>query len=131
MIKTISRDQLMAFKNTDTPFKLVDVRVAEGYAKEHIAGAISIPLAEIEKEAFNRLKKSDTIVVYCGSYACTASTMAAEKLLALGYGQVLDFKGGLIEYKEAGLPLECCWEGAAKDCPACCDCDEAFVRGGE
>ncbi len=52
------------------------------------------------------LKKDETIVVYCASFDCQASTNAAQKLLSMGYTDVLDYKGGLKEYKEAGLPMK-------------------------
>lgn len=43
-------------------------------------------------------------VLYCWSFLCTASTTAARKLSAMGY-RVLDYKGGLKEWKEKGNPL--------------------------
>jgi len=45
-------------------------------------------------------------ITYCASFECQASTKAAEKLVSLGYSNVLDYKGGLKDYKEARLPVE-------------------------
>lgn len=106
MVKIISRDELMKMSPTSQKFKLVDVLEREHYEKEHLKGAISLPLNEIEKKANNLLKQDDLIVVYCASFQCQASTKAAEKLLSLGFKNVLDYKGGLKDYKEANLPLE-------------------------
>lgn len=106
MIKQISRAELMQMTSSGEKFKLVDVLSSESYANEHLKGAISLPLNEIEKKAAKVLKKDDKIVVYCASFDCQASTKAAEKLLALGYKNVLDYKGGLADYKAANLPLE-------------------------
>jgi len=45
---------------------IVDVRSAEFYSQEHIAGAISIPLAEIDPSPVNiPLDKNIWIITYC------------------------------------------------------------------
>lgn len=45
---------------------LVDVRSAESYAKGHAAGAVSIPLDNIERNVGNlSLEKSQWIITYC------------------------------------------------------------------
>lgn len=106
MRKRITRDELTNMVSSGQKFKLVDVLDKEHYEKEHIQGAISLPLNEIEKKAEKVLKKDEMIVVYCASFDCQASTSAAEKLLSLGYKNVLDYKGGLKDYRAANLPLE-------------------------
>jgi len=106
MVKNISRDELVKIINSGRKFKLVDVLTKESYEKEHIKGALSIPLDQIEKEAAQMLKKDDLIIAYCASFECPASTKAAEKLISLGYPSVLDYKGGLKDYKQANLPME-------------------------
>jgi rhodanese-related sulfurtransferase len=60
----------------------------------------------METLAEQKLKKTDTIIVYCASYTCHASTQAAKKLLDLGYKQTLDFKGGKRWWQHAGLTFE-------------------------
>jgi rhodanese-related sulfurtransferase len=106
MAKKITRDELKKMMEANENFKVVDVLSKESYGNEHIKGALSIPLDGIEKNAAGLLGKNDKIVVYCGSFNCQASTKAAEKLLSMGYKDVVDYKGGLMDYKEAGLPLE-------------------------
>jgi hypothetical protein len=45
---------------------LVDVRSAQAYEQEHIPGAISIPLAEIETNPTGlKLEKDQWIITYC------------------------------------------------------------------
>lgn len=108
MVKKIGLEDLLIINlvSSRKGFKLVDVLDKEHYEKEHIKGAISLPLKDIEKDANRLLMKDDLIVVYCASFECQASTRAAEKLLSMGYKNVLDYKGGLKDYKEAGLSLE-------------------------
>lgn len=65
----------------DTSFTLVDLRSAEEYAVEHVAGAVNIPAysdkatsayGDVERivGAFRALPKDRTIIVYCYSTAC-------------------------------------------------------------
>lgn len=107
MVKNLSRRELEDLILTGRSFKLVDVLSREHYQEEHIKGAVSLPLEEIEDKAGDVLKdKNEMVVVYCASFDCPASTKAAEKLMVLGYTNVFDYKGGLKDYKEANLPLE-------------------------
>lgn len=120
MVKQIKRDELREWISSGKEFKLVDVLEKNHYAEEHIQGAMSLPLKDIEKKAAKLLKKDALIVVYCASFECQASTMAAEKLISLGYQNVLDYKGGLKDYKEANLPLEgSLYQRASKISSAC------------
>ncbi len=106
MVKMITRDQLLEMVCSGRNVRIVDVLDRKFYAAEHIKSAISIPLDEIEQRAMQALNRNDTIVTYCASFECQASTKAAEKLSALGFSSVLDYKGGIKDWKEAGLPLE-------------------------
>jgi 3-mercaptopyruvate sulfurtransferase SseA len=50
----------------DSEAVIVDVRSAESFAAGHVAGAISIPLAEFETNISNiALKKDQWIITYC------------------------------------------------------------------
>lgn len=106
MVKQITLKELLDLFQSGERFTLVDVLGVESYIKEHIRTAISIPLDEIGRRTKSILGRDEKIVTYCASFDCKASTMAAEKLVKLGFKHVLDFKGGLAEYKKAGLPLD-------------------------
>lgn len=106
MVKVIARERLMDMFSRGEKFKLVDVLDKEHFEKEHIKGAISLPFKDIREKAAKILNKDETIVVYCASFDCPASTDAAKELLSLGYRDVLDYKGGLKDYKGANLPME-------------------------
>lgn len=93
----------------DPQTKLVDVFDHNHYEAEHIKGAISLPLSEINENAKRLLKPDETIITYCANLQCPASTKAAQDLLFLGFKNVLNYKGGLTEYKRANLPLEGYW----------------------
>ena len=122
MVTKLNRNELMEMIKSGEKFKLVDVLPKESYEKEHLKGAISLPLAEIEKEAAQVFKKDDLIVTYCASFECQASTNAADKIFSLGYQNVFDYKGGLKDYKEAGLPMEgSLYRKTGKTKSCCCD----------
>jgi len=133
MVKQITRNELVGMMNSRKSFALVDVLPKDSYFREHIKGAISLPLDDIEKRAAKLLKKDDQIVTYCASFECQASTKAAEKLVSMGYSNVLDYKGGLKDYKEAKLPMEgSLYSQTAEVRTGCCICDLlAQGKGGD
>jgi rhodanese-related sulfurtransferase len=122
MARKITRDELKRMMESNEGFKLVDVLSKESYGNEHIKGALSVPLDDIEEKAAGLLNREDKIVVYCASFDCQASTKAAEKLLSMGFKNTVDYKGGLMDYKEAGLPLEGKLHEASTSVASSCSC---------
>jgi len=104
-INFISKETLQAWRQSDKSLVVVDVLSKESYDKAHVAGAVHLPYAELKEKAAT-LDKDATVVVYCANYQCHASTSAAEALTAMGFNHVYDYKGGIKEWKEAGLPVE-------------------------
>lgn len=68
--------------------RLVDVRTREEFADGHIAGAINIPVQELEQRMGELQSKEQPIVVYCRSGA--RSARAAGMLRGAGYSVVHD-----------------------------------------
>lgn len=62
-IPRVSLDEVKAAIDTGTAI-VVDVRSAEAYAGGHIAGAINIPLAELETR-LGELDPNQWIITYC------------------------------------------------------------------
>jgi len=104
-IKFISLQHLRRILEAGEPFRLLDVRSREDYAREHIRGAASLPLDELDK-AKQLYRRDDDIIVYCDSFVCSASSSAAKMLSRMGFTRVRDFKGGLREWKMNDLPTE-------------------------
>ena len=105
-IKFLPLDGLLEMQTNEEKFKLVEVLSPDSFRQGHIPGAINIPVDKLSNEAPKKLKKSDTIVVYCASYSCHASTNATIILMKMGYKKVLDFKGSKKAWVDAGLELE-------------------------
>ena len=122
MIMKVTREQVVDLMKYGGSFTFVDVRGREFYEQEHIKGAVSIPLDEIEKIGGRLLQKEDLIVTYCASFQCPASTQAARKLIEMGFTNVADYKGGILDYKSRPLELEGkLHEQSGQGC-TCCNC---------
>ncbi|MFY9457753.1 MAG: rhodanese-like domain-containing protein [Candidatus Spechtbacterales bacterium] len=106
---TITREVLKKKMDESADFVLIDVLGEMSYAGRHLPGAINIPgggenfVADAEKAVPDKNKE---VVVYCGSFSCDASPAAAGKLADAGFTNVVDFKGGLADWEEAGYPFE-------------------------
>ena len=75
---------------------LLDVRRADEFATGHIPGAVNLPNEQIGKSEIPSLPdKNQTIYIYCRSG--NRSKQAADKLLALGYTNLIEF-GGILDY---------------------------------
>ena len=44
---------------------LVEVLPLDGYEEEHLPGAISIPLKELNRETTGQLDRAEPVIVYC------------------------------------------------------------------
>ncbi len=62
----IFRDEVRALLGERT--QLVDVLPREEYEDEHLPGAISIPLKELNRQATAQLKRDAPVIVYCHDY---------------------------------------------------------------
>ena len=73
-------------------YNIRDVRTAAEFADKHIPGAINIPNENIGTEEIPQLPdKNQLILVYCRSG--NRSKQAAEKLVKLGYTNIVEFGG--------------------------------------
>jgi phage shock protein E len=71
----------------------IDVRVPQQYQKEHVDGAVNIPLADLKTRIAAEVPdKNDTIHVYCN--VGRQSGQAQQMLSEMGYTQVVN-AGGL------------------------------------
>ena len=77
---------------SETNYILLDVRTAQEYASGHIPGAVNLPNETITSEAIQQLPdKEQLILVYCSSG--NRSKQASEKLVNLGYTNIVEFGG--------------------------------------
>jgi rhodanese-related sulfurtransferase len=81
---------------------LVDVRGFDEFAGGHAEGAVCIPLADLERRA-GEIPTDRAVGLICRSGA--RSALAADRLRALGFDNVVDVRGGLDAWRTAGLPV--------------------------
>jgi rhodanese-related sulfurtransferase len=82
---------------------VLDVRPAEEFAAGHIAGAINIPIHDLEKR-IKELPRRREIIAYCRGPYCLMSFDAVEKLRKKGL-RARRLENGLPEWRAAGLPI--------------------------
>lgn len=82
---------------------ILDVRPVREYLAGHIAGALSMPLDQLE-QAVSRLSKRKEVVAYCRGPYCILAPQAVERLRAAGF-RARRLAEGLPEWRLAGLPV--------------------------
>lgn len=87
----------------DKDFLLVNVHIPfEGNIPQT---DLSIPYNQIDEEIDNLPEDKDAkIVVYCRSGSMSA--VAAEKLVSMGYTNIINLEGGFHDWEDAGYPME-------------------------
>ena len=95
--RQISMDEAVKMMRDEKDYIILDVRRPDEFAEGHIPGAINVPNEEIGTAEIAELpNKSQLILVYCRSGR--RSKEASEKLVKLGYTNIVEF-GGILDYK--------------------------------
>jgi rhodanese-related sulfurtransferase len=102
----ISSQELKKKIDRGDHFILVDARDTNSYESEHMMGAISLPLSEVDEKADQLLDRSVDVIVYCNSLACLTSANEVKKLKQMGFRNVQHYAGGIQDWKKAGYPTE-------------------------
>ena len=102
-VVTIDRDALRQKLDDNAPIKLVMTLNRWAYDAKHIPGSLHF---EDLEELYSTLDKDDEVIVYCTNVDCKSSVGVYWDLLERGYTNVRRYAGGLMEWEEAGLPLE-------------------------
>ena len=94
--RQISMDEATVIMRESSDCLILDVRRPDEYSEGHIPGAINLPNEEIGTDEIPLLPdKSQLILVYCRSGR--RSKEASEKLVKLGYTNILEF-GGILDW---------------------------------
>lgn len=95
--KQITMSEAVKIMEEEKNYIILDVRRADEYAEGNIPGAINVPNEEIGTAEITELPdKSQLILVYCRSGR--RSKEASEKLVKLGYTNIVEF-GGILDWK--------------------------------
>ena len=90
--RRISMEEAVEMMGEESGYIILDVRTPEEFKAKHIPDAINIPNENIGKDDIPQLPDKDQLImVYCRSG--NRSKQASEKLVALGYTNIVEFGG--------------------------------------
>ena len=95
--RQIAMDEAVDMMAQETGYIILDVRRPDEFAAGHIPNAINVPNETIGTAEISELPdKNQLIMVYCRSGR--RSKEASEKLVKLGYTNIVEF-GGILDWK--------------------------------
>ena len=90
--RQINMDEAITMMEEESGYIILDVRTPEEFAEKHIPGAINVANETIGTDEIPELPDKDQLIlVYCRSG--NRSKQASEKLVALGYTNIVEFGG--------------------------------------
>lgn len=101
-VENVDRDTLVSRLRASEAI-LIDVRPHEEYLAGHLAGAVSMPLAELTAR-LQELKKGQEVVAYCRGPYCMLSADAVRLLSRRGF-RAKRLEDGVLEWRAAGLKV--------------------------
>jgi len=94
--RQITMDEAITMMEEESDYIILDVRTPEEFRDGHIPGAVNVPNETITAEEIPELPDKDRLIlVYCRSG--NRSKQASEKLVTLGYTNIVEF-GGIIDW---------------------------------
>jgi rhodanese-related sulfurtransferase len=102
-IRTITREELWEKLQRGDDFKLIMALNRWAFEAKHIPGSIHF---DTPAELYAAVAPDDEVVVYCSHVDCLSSVAMYRELVRRGYTNVRRYSGGLLDWEDAGLPLE-------------------------
>lgn len=92
----------------DSGVVFIDVRSPRLYNRRHIPGVVHLDLKDTyDEESLSRVAKKDQpLVIYCSGIKCSRSSTASTDAVSWGFKKVHYFRGGIVEWRDAGYPVE-------------------------
>ena len=102
-MSTITREELKEKLDGGGDFKLVNCLDNWMFRAKRIPGSIRF---ESLKHALDTLDPKEEVIVYCSNSGCTDSVLVYQQLVDHGFQNVRHFAGGIVDWEDAGYPLE-------------------------
>ena len=103
--KNVSAEEFQKLITNRTNAIILDVRTPNEVAQGIIKNAIKIDFYDKKFQAeLDKLDKSKPVLIYCRSGRRSGIAMASMR--DLGFSEVYNLQGGIIEWSEAGLEIE-------------------------
>ncbi len=86
----------------------IDVRNQRLYDRLRIPGAYHLDLKYgYDEESLAAVaNKDEPVIIYCSGVKCSRSYRASEMAVSWGYKKVYYFRGGIVDWRDAGYPVE-------------------------
>lgn len=83
---------------------ILDVRTPREYASGHLAGAVLIPVRELQRRAGEiSAHKDRPVLIYCATG--NRSTVASKILIDQGFSRIFNLGKGILDWRRTGLPV--------------------------
>lgn len=102
-VATIDRAALKDKLDSKEPIKLIMALNRWAFDAKHIPGSLHFDNPD---DLYSAVDKDDEVIVYCSNVDCLSSVALYRALMERGYNNVRRYAGGLMDWEEAGLPLE-------------------------
>lgn len=104
--QTVSAAEAKALFDAGATF--VDVRNPRYFARRHVPNAHHLDLkTDFNEQALAAIATTDTpVVIYCSGVKCARSKNATELAVSWGYTNVKYFRGGIVDWRDAGYPMD-------------------------
>ena len=95
--RQITMSEAVEMMASESDYIILDVRRPDEFSAGHIPNAVNIPNESIGADEIDELPDKDRLIlVYCRSG--NRSKQASEKLVRLGYANIVEF-GGILDWK--------------------------------
>ena len=103
-ISSVNTSQIKKYIEDNKDLMIIDVRSPYEYEREgHIKGALLMPLQDL-MHRYDELPKDQPLLFVCRSG--NRSHVACEQMVRLGYTDITNYVGGMLDWKRAGFPVE-------------------------
>jgi rhodanese-related sulfurtransferase len=102
-IRTIGREELKTRLDRGEKLTLIMALNRWAFDAKHIPGSVHFDTPD---ELYAAVRPGDDIIVYCSHVDCLSSVALYRDLMRRGYRNVRRYSGGLLDWEDAGLPLE-------------------------
>lgn len=86
--------------------QILDALPADDFAKQHIAGAINVPLEEFSEKLISGLDSKKPTITYCFDNQCDLSARLGARLIHEKFASVYEYAASLADWVAYGLPIE-------------------------
>ena len=102
-MKEITTQELYNLMKSNKAFTLLDCRGVDYFNWEHLPNAVNLRWKYVEDKASKLLPSKDNLIITsCDGFTCNSSIRCYKTLVKMGYANILEYSGGLADWKAHG-----------------------------